>query len=528
MKIDPTPYLEAAFGGDFSGKTPEEMARTSNWQFVRSNSQLASYELDLNADATGHIMTAWEAYDTFGPDILAQAMEYGSAVIVSERHAIETSLRRWREALGLLPHHVVGNSGLSEDEIHKAESNANVLPIQTLERIAFSLGLDERKLAYDSTAGADLELAAKLSELASDPLVDGDSLPRRTIVSLTEAASLIRVQSRLQKYLGLSARLHGAPITPSYGIGTGSQPWMTGYRLAERVRTWLGLEDGPILSLHNIVEESLKIPVVRTKLQTSIAGVTISMKDDDGQQCRGIVLNAEGRLNNDVGIQRISLAHQLAHLLFDSDDHLGKVRIDTYNTNECNPEEPLFKDSVEQRAAAFAIEFLAPREQVRPHVPRVLAETSDPEGVASDHLTGVTDVSGISDLHSFSSRVSIAGDSVAEIMRLFGISREAAQHQLFNSLGRRFEMPADEEIPAVRPFDLWSGFEEIPLDSFPIESTPIQRQGRFAGLIVAGYDRMLLSEQTAAAYLSCEVGELKDAAEGIRHMYPLADHTGRN
>ena len=528
MKIDPTPYLEAAFGGDFAGKTPEEMARTSNWQFVRSNSQLASYELDLNADTTGHIMTAWEAYDTFGPDIVAEAMEYGSAVIVSERHAIETSLRRWREALGLLPHHVVGNSGLSADEIHKAESNANVLPIQTLERIAFSLGLDERKLAYDSTAGADLELAAKLSELASEPQVDGDSLPRRTIVSLTEAASLIRVQSRLQKYLGLSARLHGAPITPRYGIGTGSQPWMTGYRLAEWVRTRLGLEDGPILSLHYIVEESLKIPVVKTKLQTNIAGATISMKDDHGQQCRGIVLNAEGRLNNDVGIQRISLAHQLAHLLLDSDDHLSKVRIDTYNTNECNPEEPLFKDSVEQRAAAFAIEFLAPREQVRRHVPPSLLETSDPEGTVGDRLFPAADDFAISDRRSFHPPVSITGGLVAEIMQSFGISQAAARYQIFNSLGRRLDVPAAEGIPEVRPFDLPNRFEEIPLDSFPIDSTPIQRQGRFAGLLVAGYDRMLLSEQTASAYLSCEVGELKDAAEEIRHMYPLADHTGRN
>ncbi len=526
MKIDPRPYLEEAFGGDISGKTAVELASLSSWQFVRSNSQLATYELDLNAGATGHVMTAWEAYDAFGPHKLAEAMEYGSAPILSGKRSIENSLRSWRETLGMSPNHVVWNCGLSEDEIEKAENDASMLPIQTLERIAFSLGLDERKLAYDSTAGADLELARRLNQLASDTLVDGDSLPWRTISRLTEAASLIRVYSRLCKHLGLRSRTPGLPITlmPSTGLmhstGRHTQPWLAGYSYAQRMRELLELGSSPLRSLSNVIEENLEIPVIRTKLQTGVAGATISVTDDDGQQFRGIVINVEG-LNRDVEFQRVSLAHQLCHLLFDSDENLNKVRIDTYNTNQYPMELGTFGDALEQRAAAFAAELLAPLERVHRLAPPVVEEAGDPEEFRHRYVTGVAD-DFRSDPHDRSRlQLSISGDSVAEIVRSFGITQAAAQFQLANALQTRAELPSDEAIPDVSPSDLQHRFEEFSQVAFPIESTPVQRQGRFASLITAGYYRALLGEQTAAAYLNCEVGEFRRVAERIRQIYPL-------
>ncbi len=520
MKIDPKPYLEAAFGGDISDKTAVELASRSCWQFVRSNSQLATYELDLNAGATGHVMTAWEAYDTFGPHKLAEAMEYGSTPILSGKRAIEDSLRNWREALGLLPNQVVWNCGLSEDEIEKAENNAAMLPIQILERIAFSLGLDERKLAYDSTAGADPELARRLNELASETLVDGDSLPWRTVVSLTEAASLIRVYSRLRKQLGMNSRILEFPTSLIHGTEAGSGPWMAGYTLAQRMREWLKLGSSPLRSISKIIEENLEIPVIRAKLQTGVSGATISVTDDDGQQSRGIVINVEG-MNRDIETQRLSLAHQLGHLLFDPGDNLNKVKIDTYNTDLYITGMRVLRGALEQRAAAFAVEFLAPREQVRRLAPPVFEETSDPEGFAYHYATVVADDFG-SDPHDGSPTYPlISGDSVAEIVRSFGITQAAAQLQLVTALQGRMEIPSDEAIPDVSQSDLRREFEEFPQLAFPIESTPVQRQGRFASLIAAGYYRALLGEQTAAAYLNCEVGEFTGAAERIHQIYPL-------
>jgi hypothetical protein len=71
--------LGKVFGEASSGGTPEERARTSNREFVRSQDHLAL----ANGSARGHRMSAWEAYQAFGLDKLEETLEYGSAVLVA-------------------------------------------------------------------------------------------------------------------------------------------------------------------------------------------------------------------------------------------------------------------------------------------------------------------------------------------------------------------------------------------------------------------------------------------------------------
>ncbi len=74
--------------------------------------------------------------------------------------------------------------------------------------------------------------------------------------------------------------------------------------------------------MRELVEHRLGIPIIQVKLPPAIAGATIS---SHGQ--RGIVLNVRG-VNTNVWIRRTTLAHELAHILFDPDAKLESVRVD--------------------------------------------------------------------------------------------------------------------------------------------------------------------------------------------------------
>ena len=472
MTTDPMPYLKAIFGEDPSRIKRAETARKSDRRFVRSSTQLAIYELDLNPNASGHIMTAWEAYETFGPNIIAETMEYGTAVILSERHAIESCLRNRREELGLTPKQIAVASGLTEDNVVLAETDAHMLPIQDLEHIAFVLGLDERRLAYDPTSRADRNLAARLKTLTTEPDVDEIHLQARSVVSLAEAASIVRIQSELRETLFGEQPYRTFQSNPDYG-SPANPAYRIGYDLALHTRKRLGLGDGPIDSMRELVEQRLGIPVIQAKLQGEISGATVAAIDSRGNECRGIVLNVEGP-NKNVWARRITLAHELGHLLYDPDDQLERIRVDSYDGNSHDPQSPgMHKDYVEQRANAFAVAFLAPLDAVRVIVPQ-------------PHLGG-----------------RIPGSAVARIMHHFGLSLTSARFHVSNAHYRNFGTPPNEEVPETWPSDEWRAAEDFTLDYFPVAKTPIQRRGYFAALVATAHQQKLITEQTAAAYLSC-------------------------
>ena len=490
MKSDPMPYLKAIFGGDPSALTRAEMGRKSDRKFVRSNVQLAIYELDLNPNATGHVMTAWEAYDTFGPDIIAEAMEYGSAIILSESHAIESSLKNRREELGLSPMQVARASGLTEEDVANAEEDADLLRIQDLEHIAFVLGLDERRLAYDPTSRADGKLAARLKTLWADPDVDDVNLSARSVASLAEAASIVRIQSELQEILVGKPRYLTYEPEPNYGSRY-NPAYQIGYGLAGNTRKRLELGFDPIYSMRGLVEDELGIPVIQAELQNEISGATVAATDSHGNEHRGIVLNVKGH-NENVWARRITLAHELGHLLYDPDDRLERIRVDSYDGNDHNPENAGGQiDYVEQRANAFAVAFLAPLDAVRS-----IAPAPHP----GDRITG---------------------KAVSQIMSHFGLSLTSARYHVSNAHYRQYDTPSHNDIPSTWPSDEWRGAEDFTADYFPIEDTPIQRRGRFAGFVAAATESKLISEQTAAAYLSCGIEDLRNNSGAILSLYPI-------
>ncbi len=76
-----------------------------------------------------------------------------------------------------------------------------------------------------------------------------------------------------------------------------------------------------------------------------------------------MAINTQG-LNGNVWVRRFTMAHELGHLLWDPDQRLQSLRVDTYRDLEEDPVQRPGLDPVEARANAFAIELLAPQEYV--------------------------------------------------------------------------------------------------------------------------------------------------------------------
>ena len=469
--------------GPVTATNAEAAARESAQQFVRSKYEIGP--LREGQKPPGHILTAWEAYQSYGIDILDESMEYSGAILLESTGTVERTFLDRRSDLGLSVESVAGAAGVSVDVIRQAEKKALDVPLKELEKVAFVLGLDERLLAFDELGSADRELAFRLKTLQQVD-VETFGISAGTVLIFTEAASVIRVQSMLMDWLGQSSAVKA--FQPSGDYGSYVNPaWRVGYGLAQQTRARLELDmgnTGPIRSMRDLVEKDLGIPVVQARLQPSIAGATITTRGFNGGEVRGFVLNTIGE-NANVWVRRATLAHELGHILYDPIQELKELRVDSYTGTLANPELPN-GDYVEQRANAFAIAFLAPLESVRNMTP-----------------------------------TPIGAEAVGEVMQTFGISHTAARYHVFNAHHRQDQLPNQTELPG--PAEEWLTAEDFTLDYFPVRSVPFQRRGRFAGLVAECFQRRLLSSYTAALYLGCSEDEFMENVVAIQQFHPMED-----
>ena len=468
------------FGPEAVGDSAEAAAKRSERKFVRSRGELAVY--DASRNPTGHVFTAWEAHDAYGVEILEEAVEYGSAILRCSKDSISGALKSRREELALSHDQVARAAALScPDIVRSAESAPSQVAIRHIEQIALVLGLDERWLAFKSDSGGDAELAYRLRTLSAAGQRLATPLSTTTALLFAEAASIIRVQLRLQRWLAIETER--GSFAPSYDYGSHMTPaWKVGYRLAEGARRTLGFGESPIPSMRALVEDRLGIPVVQVDLGQRIAGATIVTRDEGGAEARGVILNVSGA-NENVWVRRATLAHELGHLLFDLNERLENVRVDPYGQNEADPQaREAETDYVEQRANAFAIAFLAPPDALRRMV-------STPPSTKS----------------------------AVDVMHTFGISRTAARYHVRNCFHGQYEVPSDSlnEVPR----DELKAAENLTLDFFPLRETPIQRRGKFAALVTRAVEAGLISSDTASLYLQCSVRDFKARYDQLREIH---------
>ena len=446
------------FGPGVEGLSVESAARQSSRSYVRSEGEISIY--DEHRRPTGHQLTAWEAYSTFGLRTLEEAAEYSGAVIKAAPNATGEALRKRREELGLTPTLVAWGSQVSPEEVETAESFPHELPIHKLLRIAFVLGLDERFIAYKENLGHDSPLPSRLRTLDSDyPHLVGNT-PDEIVVLLSEAASVICAQHRLEMWLQHPMEVDKFHPVEDYP----SDPDEAGHELAMTARDVLQLDRPPIHALRELSEERLGIPVVETLLPEEIAGATLATTDGSGDTVRGIVLNSSPDSQHIWG-RWWTLAHAIGHILYDPGDRLRDLRLEPHCTTPWGQQAQTPEDYFEQRANAFATGLLSSPEY----------ESSFQE--VSEH----------------------------------GSTPEAAHFVTLSVIEDDIEI-----APAMGPVSL----EGPTTEEFPFENTSELRRGRFASVVATAYDQDFISAHTGAMYLSCGVAEFKANFADLASRYP--------
>lgn len=460
--------LERVFG--LSAETADESARRSKQEFFRSQDHLAP----AREGATGRRMTAWEALQYFGFEKLEEAFEFGSAIIASKAEEPADTLRKRRELLALERRDVARTAKVSERDIEIAEDPKHTSSIKLLERIAQTLALDESRISTQAES-YDEPLAIRLRQIRT---TRAEFTPN-VVLAFNEAAWVTRKQSQLSEWLDgdWNFRKMGFETDSRYGDRT-YPAWRFGYELAHDTRRLLGIDAGaPVESLRDVVETTLRIPLVHLSLPNQFAGATIGVGNT-----RGIALNTAG-LNTNVWVRRSTLAHELGHLLWDPDQKLESLRVDTYSDLEEQPEKSGL-DPVEARANAFAIELLAPQE----HALELFRAYTDKQ-------TGLR-----------------------MVMERFGISFISARYQIWNASQRTEELEK-LSVKSVDPTDDWKGRESFTDDFFRPESVRSSRRGQFALFVVKAIKRGLLTVNSGASLLGCAEDELSANLDLIESIY---------
>ncbi|HPW60280.1 MAG TPA: ImmA/IrrE family metallo-endopeptidase [Candidatus Rifleibacterium sp.] len=461
--------IEEIFGVAYEdGLTFEEAALKSDRLFVRSQDHLA---FD-NETANGVRLSAYQALTIFGPKKLREIVDYGSAIIPVSCSEPAASIKQRRESLGLSTALVAKKAGVTEEDVLNAEDLNRRNSMQALCRIAQTLCMDDMAIAFHPTEQNDTEFAYRLRDRGT---LAGSR--KQLTLGLNEAAWVIK------KQLELSAPNRSAILQrfePSSIYGDKNYPvWKQGYYLAEKTRELLDLGHDPIQSIRGLLEKKLGIPLVQLELPDSVAGGTVSF-----DQGRGIFLNINGG-NNEVGVRRFTLAHELGHLLWDPDQKLRSIIVDEYKILEPTQtlDDQVYHDFVEARANAFAIEFLAPGKKVEA---------------------------------AFRSESS-ASAGLKKVMEIFGLSYTAARFHILNSC-KTIDLEQLTSTGCSVSSD-WQAQESFTIDFFKPESVPFSRRGRFAYEVVMAEEMRKISTNAAAIWLGCSTQEYQKDKETIKSLF---------
>lgn len=463
--------MYTAFGENSRGETIEELAKSSDMIFIRSQDELSLYR----EGATGRQLSAWEALETFGPEVLEEVLFEGSAIIVISRDEPAATFKKRREALGLSIRNIADYLKLEERLISRIENSENRNKMRTLELVAQHLGLDERKITFQKGIAGDDTLALRLKDLSKTAASKTTKkLKPKTVISFNETAWVIATEARLRRWLNKKAEVSDT-FYPSKEYGNAAHPaYEIGYDLAHKTREIIGLtQEEPVKNLRELCIGKLALPVVRCELPPHIAGATIL-----NNESRGIVVNTTGK-NENVWVQRATIAHELGHLLWDPEQNLLHIRVDDYDEMDDDWSNKQWHDYVEQRANAFAAEFLAPKV--------VAARMFRDKGLRS-------------------------------VMEEFGVSFYLARYQVWNGLYRTEPLESlsvDDTMPTAD----WTGRESYTTEWLPIKSVPISRRGFFAGLVVLAEKGNFISRDTAIEYLRCSEDEYNESKEVIVKLF---------
>ncbi|MGL5631134.1 MAG: ImmA/IrrE family metallo-endopeptidase [Azovibrio sp.] len=465
--------LDLVFGSKSVGDTLEERVQTSNKQFVRSQIQLAPY----SDEATGRVLSAREAFYTFGWQTLLRAVVEGSVPLIKSPREPADTLRTRREELGITEKNLAKRVGISIETLKRAETPGEKNPYRTLESLAQALALDERVLGLEPNARKDTGLGVRLRQMGEK----GGSFTANTVLQLSEAAWIIARQADLQSMLEDIENAKKVHVKmPEHDSSFSYPTFEVGYRLAEKTRELLGLKsEEPIESVRKAIEDDFDLPLIQVQMDEKLAGATIA-----NGKVRGIVVNEKG-WNINVWVRRMTLCHELGHLLWDPEANLQQIKVDAYTELERNNNKIKERDPSEIRANAFAVALLAPPNEVRSIASR---KNANPKSI------------------------------VSEVMSRFGISASAAKQHVKNVTNIDVDLNLTD-LP--EPEDYWIALENLTIDYFPIQEVPISRRGKFAWCVAKAWEVGEISLDSAASLLALSANSVSDDA--LRKLLSLQE-----
>lgn len=218
------------------------------------------------------------------------------------------------------------------------------------EKLGSVYGLDpdllmDQPIVLEATDGVSvLALLDEFQEVSADTKV-------AILSAATAARDLVTLKARLGEPDPWSDFVASFRLSHARG---GATPFAQGRHYANGLRRKLRLGDRPIVSVRDLVRDAFpSIAVLYADLfDPKLAGVTFADK------VRGptIVLNLQGK-NCNPGVRRFSLAHELCHVLVDSDRAEPLASLSGFLSDRGLDRE--------RRANAFAARLLCPEEVVR-------------------------------------------------------------------------------------------------------------------------------------------------------------------
>jgi Zn-dependent peptidase ImmA (M78 family) len=256
-------------------------------------------------------------------------------------------VRDRRDVLGLEPHAVAEQADVPLDALVAFEDDEGKITAAALDRVARVLAIDplalrEGRLALRPTAALFFQQMSTFPDFRHE-----DESP--VALALERATNLLEVNDLLGRPPSLRSRCE--PLEPI------AEAAKDGYRLAARVRAMLGNETKPLSNLVHILEEDFDILVRAEALASSLVDA-LSAKDNESGAA-AVILNLATTRRANPHTARVDLAHELAHVLFDPAN--GRVNLVVDEDGKENKSATL----AEQRARAFAAEFLMPAEGLR-------------------------------------------------------------------------------------------------------------------------------------------------------------------
>jgi Zn-dependent peptidase ImmA (M78 family) len=265
--------------------------------------------------------------------------------------SIGTLLRTAYQAGGMRADLFARLARLDPARLRAVEEGRAELSAAELDRCARVFGIRLEDLLDGKAGGAPLTMLLRSSFEAQLPDVQA-LLTTELHEGLGEFLRVIRDVADIEGLLGIASR----PL-PRLALLPARPEEHPGERLARTVRQQLGLGVEPLPSLRAIVEQSFSIRVVWVtddQVDRSLDGAcTIDPRP-------AILVNLL-EPERHPWRTRITLAHELCHLLFDAEVRERRALFSPHGKRRLFPG----FEEIEQRARAFAACFLAPAEGVR-------------------------------------------------------------------------------------------------------------------------------------------------------------------